>query len=492
MHSEVEAQQLLELLDETLAAGVFVTASGRVVYANQALGRFLGVPVRELVGQSVTTLVPQAAAPALARVLAEAQEGGLAQEHELELKGGEGVTLEVSILAVGAPSRGQVVALVRDLAEQRKIERRLIEAEKLRIFGELASGIAHDFNNLLGAILGRAQALKLKTADGELLHGLDLIERVAAEGAETIRRIQTAARTRAEHDVKAVDIAALAAECLELTRPRWYDQCLSQGVSIHVTSDLAPAALVRGIASELREVILTLILNAIDAMPHGGTLSLVCRSEDYRVVLNLSDTGVGIPREARARIFEPFYSTKGARGNGLGLAVAAAIVQRHRGRLHYLTVEGAGTTFTLDLPAAARPQGDSAAAHTATLPAGASVLVVEDETHIREALAEMLAASGLRVSVAGDGLEGIDRLSRESFDVVLSDLGLPGATGYQVAHAARQCTPPPRVVLMTGWGASLEPADWRAYGIDEVLSKPFRIEDLMATLARLLEAPVTV
>ncbi len=236
----------------------------------------------------------------------------------------------------------------------------LVRSEKLRALGEMASGVAHDFNNVLGAILGRAQLLRASTDHPESAAELAIIEKAALDGAATVRRLQDFTRVRTDRTFEPVALAQVVEDCLSLTRGRWRDEAERAGTQYDVTTDLDDGLHVAGQASELREVLTNLILNALDAMPRGGALRLVARAPDPsgEARLEVIDQGEGMTDDVRARIFDPFFTTKGVRGVGLGLSVAYGIVQRHGGRLEVESIVGAGTRMCVILPAQAA-QGEA-------------------------------------------------------------------------------------------------------------------------------------
>jgi CheY-like chemotaxis protein len=239
---------------------------------------------------------------------------------------------------------------------------------------------------------------------------------------------------------------------------------------------------VDGQALELREVVTNLILNAVDALPRGGRIRIVTREHAGRVEMSVADTGVGMSDAVRRRIFEPFFSTKGPRGTGLGLAMVYGIVSRHGGEVLVDTTEGVGSTFTIRLPVGRLPPSDVARA-SAPGPASVRVLVIDDEPFVRETLEEILRLQQHDVVVADDGISGLARFREGAFDLVMTDLAMPGMSGWQVAQAVKTARPQVPVVLVTGWGVEVQADDLKRHGVDRVLTKPFRFEDVRDVLA---------
>jgi two-component system, cell cycle sensor histidine kinase and response regulator CckA len=255
-----------------------------------------------------------------------------------------------------------------------------------------------------------------------------------------------------------------------------------------VVAALARRLSVDGQATALREGVMNLILNAIDAMPQGGRLGLTARRVDSGVEVQVSDTGEGMREDIRRRIFDPFFTTRAPHRTGLGLSVVQGIVSRHRGSVHVRSEPGGGTTVTLWFPAGSghdveAPPLTAEPGKAIAPPVVASILVLEDEDRIRAMLVEALASAGHHVESATDGLTGLARFQGGAFDVVLTDLSLPECSGLDVASSVKRLRPHTPVILITGWGHLLDPEKLREAGVDLMLVKPFRLERVLAVLA---------
>jgi CheY-like chemotaxis protein len=252
-------------------------------------------------------------------------------------------------------------------------------------------------------------------------------------------------------------------------------------VETDLAEGLPPVA---GDPAELREAFTNLVLNAVDAMPKGGTLTLRTRVADGQVEVEVHDTGTGIPEHIREKIFDPFFTTKGPKGTGLGLSMAYGILQRHNGRIMVESEEGHGTTFRLLFPAVVA--GAAPAPPLAVVP-GALVslhcLVVDDEEEVGEVVSDILTTAGHSAVTVRSGKEAVDRLGAERFDVVFTDLAMPGMTGWQVARAVKDRAPEVPVVMMSGFGVEVAPEDLPTHGVDLVLAKPLQIQDILRALA---------
>jgi signal transduction histidine kinase/CheY-like chemotaxis protein len=373
------------------------------------------------------------------------------------------------------------------LAELRAAQDQLVRTEKLRALGEMASGVAHDFNNLLASVLGRAQLLLRRIQEPQQRQWLQVIERAALDGAQTVRRLQEFTRIRRDHPLVPLDLTRIVRDALEITQSRWSDEPQSRGVTIEVRTALDPVAPVAGDAVELREAMTNLILNALDAMPTGGALTLATTmADDDHVRVTVADTGVGMPPGVRERIFDPFFTTKGPQGTGLGLSMTYGIISRHNASIEVDSEVGKGTTFRLTFARARGPAGPPPVAVESPPPAPAlKCLVVDDEEAVGGVLGDILEAAGHTAVVLLDGAEAIVRFQAEPFDLVFTDLAMPQVSGWQVAGAIKQVAPGVPVVLVTGFGVELTSDERRAHGVDAVLVKPLQIQDVLDAVAEM-------
>ena len=306
--------------------------------------------------------------------------------------------------------------------------------------GELAAGMAHDFNNSLCAVLGFLELTLLDSALPANCRGyLESSRTCALDAAQTVQRVQDFARWRRnEKTVEVVDPNALVRQIVELTRHKWDCRAAARGTPIVVDVRTEATACVNGNRAELREVLTNLILNAVDAMPQGGSLVVRSWSTTSDVFLSVQDTGQGISEAVRQRLFEPFFTTKGERGNGLGLSVSFGIIQRHNGAITVQSEVNRGSVFTVHLPATADTCATAPSTPTEPTPSACRkslhILIVEDEESIRRFLAVGLTQMGHQPRVTASGQEALAVFAEEPFDVVLTDLGLPDLNGEEVAR----------------------------------------------------------
>jgi GAF domain-containing protein len=373
----------------------------------------------------------------------------------------------------------------RAYSELASAQDQLVRTEKLRALGEMASGVAHDFNNLLASILGRAQLTLQRLQDPQLRKWLQVIERSALDGAQTVRRLQEFTRTRRDQPFVAVDLNEVVRGALEITQSRWREETRSRSVAVEAHTSFGTLPTVAGDPAELREAMTNLVLNAVDAMPTGGTLTLTTRVENNLVVVTVEDTGVGIPEAIRGKIFDPFFTTKGPQGTGLGLSMTYGILSRHGARITVDSQEGRGTTFRLTFAPGVVADVEVNPPSEAP-PPGVSLrcLVIDDEAEVGRVLGDVLQTSGHRVTVLTDGGEAIAQFRAEPFDLVFTDLAMPRVSGWQVAQAVKELAPSVPVVLVTGFGVELTAEERQTHGVDMVLVKPLKIADVLDTVAR--------
>jgi len=371
-----------------------------------------------------------------------------------------------------------------------KGRQRSVQVERLRAVGEMAAGVAHDFNNVLAVILGRAELLLATTSTDELRKPLGIIVKAALDGARTVRRIEEFTRRSPRRSREPVDVLGIVRDVVEMTRARWHDQAEARGIhyDVSVEDTAAPPGL--GDSADLREALTNLVFNALDAMPHGGRLTLRAVADGNRVRCDVEDTGVGMPAELRERIFEPFFSTKTEKGSGLGLSIVYGIITRLGGEIAVESSPNVGSVFRFWLPVAgdraeASPEGPAPSGSTRK----ARILLVDDEAEVRQALFEMLTLDGHSVLPCPDGVTALRSLDTATFDLVLTDLGMPGVGGWEVARAVKQRHPEMPVGLITGWGDTIDPAEAAGHGVDVLISKPFQLQALRETLRRILPGP---
>jgi signal transduction histidine kinase len=340
------------------------------------------------------------------------------------------------------------------LAELKQTQNQIVQQERLKAFGEMAGGIVHDFNNALMSVIGYSDLLLL---DPETLNDrettLDYLRTLNTAGrdaAQVVSRLREFYRDREIEDVfSSLDLNEIIRQSASLTQPKWKTQALAAGREISLELDLEKVPTISGDASELREVATNLIFNAVDAMPAGGTLTLRSRRDGDRVVFEISDTGTGMTETVRNSCLEPFFSTKGDQGTGLGLSMVFGIVKRHNGMLAIETAEGQGTTFKISLPAEVATA--AAAVADVTKPQRSlQVLLVDDDAVPRDVLTKYLLADGHAVVTATDGVQALQKWTQQHFDLLVTDFAMTRMNGVELCASLKKMGTAQPLILTTG------------------------------------------
>ncbi|MEX2221870.1 MAG: GAF domain-containing protein [Candidatus Rokuibacteriota bacterium] len=389
--------------------------------------------------------------------------------------------------------------------ELHRTQRHIIEQERLNAVGKMASGLAHDFNNALVPISGYAEMLlehpEILQDAAKSTKYLKLIMTGVEDAASVVSRLREFYRKREEGETyRPLSLNQMVEQAVALTRPRWRDEALGSGRTILVEADMRPVPRVLGSESEMRELLTNLIFNAVDAMPEGGLIRLrtgireASASEETplaprvpQVFLEVSDTGTGMTEDVRRRCLEPFFSTKGERGTGLGLPMVYGIVKRHRGTLDIESAVGKGTTFVVLLPATSQAREVQARAQAPSGPL--HVLVVDDEPIARDVLSEYLMGDGHTVDTAVNGREGFEKFKGGRYALVITDRAMPEVGGDQLAAMVKEAAPDTPVILLTGFGDLMNAAGEKPDGVDMVVKKPIRLATLREVLAKMTNGP---
>lgn len=485
------AQEELRLLAHALRSiseCVSITdAENRILFANEAFCSTYGYSVEELLGQSLQLLrPPDDPSPTPEVVLQETLAGGFRGEVWNWTKDGRRILIRLSTSVV-RDEQGQALALIgvaRDITAEREKEEALRQLQKMETLGRLVGGIAHDFNNILQAQMALVQLLeKAPGLPPEATGWAQQLEGLVQRGSNLTRKLLLFARKGGEH-VSPLDLNAFVAEELPFLK-----RLLPENITL--VQELCPGPLVvSGDWHQLEQVLMNLVVNAQDAMPGGGTLTVRTVAGESWAGFEVRDTGTGIPEEIRPKLFEPFFTTKPAgRGTGLGLAVVHGIVAAHGGHVELESQVGVGSCFRVCLPRSQAAEVMTKPARTVAPPSpqgdGQRLLLVEDEPLAREALASALEALGYRVTAVASAEEALSLPSLGSFQILLTDYGLPGLTGLELAVSLSTRVPQLKVVLMSGYGPESAAINGHFRVAPQFLQKPFSLAELADTLAKL-------
>jgi PAS domain S-box-containing protein len=399
-------------------------------------------------------------------------------------------------LALAAHQAQLHASLQQAYQDLRQTQQAVLQQERLRVLGQMASGMAHDINNALSPAMLYAQSLLEREAaplDVEAREHLTIILRAIDDVAATVARMKDFYRRSESGQSHAVlDLNEIIQQVIELTRVKWVSMAQESGLVVTLNKELAQnLPKVRGAEAEVRDAIANLIINAVDAMPEGGTLTLRSRAPDAsRVCVEVVDTGLGMDEDTRQRCLEPFFTTKGERGTGLGLAMVYGMLERHEGEVQIESEPGKGTLVRMVFPAVTEKRVDERGVVPAPRPTTPlRILLVDDDPIVLKSLRAIIAQDGHTVVDADGGSRGIDLFLAaealgERFSVVITDLGMPHVDGRKVAAAVKAAAPTVPVILMTGWGQGLQSGSIAC--VDRVLSKPPKMPELRRALAELV------
>jgi len=491
------------MVTETSADAIVTIDENSIIrFANPATEEIFGCPVDALIGQSLTTLMPESFRQRHVASLGRYLETGIPSMswHALELIGrranGDEFPIEVSFAEFNVDGHRTFTGTIRDISTRKELETQLVEAQRMEAVGRMAGAIAHDFNNILTAVSGYATLLKDELpANDPAQSDVEGIQHAASGATALTRQLLAFSRRQVLHP-QVVDLADTVDDIMPMV-----GRLIGENISVDWRRPATPTRQIEADPTQLGQVVLNLALNARDAMPEGGTITIeiedVDLDPDYArthievqpgpyVQLAVSDTGVGMDRETLTHVFEPFYTTKrSGQGTGLGLATVYGIVKQSKGTLSVYSEPGRGSTFKVYFPQALRSAvGRPHEAEPAESVGGLeTILVAEDEEAVRELVRTVLVRLGYRVIVAPDGLEAVDLAARQSIDLLLSDVIMPGLSGPETAVRVKQLQPDVRVLFMSGYTAGAIDRHSLLEQDAALLQKPFT-PGVLATMVR--------
>lgn len=474
---EESEKKYRSFVDNALVGVYKANLKGDILYANKALTRIFGYKSPEEMMLDNIRQSPENEKN-WKILIDKLQKSGEVKNLEVKVVTKTGQT--INLILSGSLAGDVLTGMAIDITEKREFERQLLQSEKLKAMGVMAAGIAHDFNNVLAIIQGNAQLLQISGGDDneELLNGLRTICRAVKDGTETVRRMSEFTRMeKGTSKFVSVNMLEIVKQAVDFARPKWKDLAHASGVTYDLDLEgLNSVPDVLGKPSELREVITNMINNALDAMPEGGRIAFRMWNEDNTVCTSISDNGNGMSKEVQMSIFDPFYSTKGVEGSGLGMSVAYGIIEKHGGKIDVESQVGKGTIFTIRLPIAVETiHAEKSPEPVNDISARASnyrVLVVDDVKEISDLLNMFLNRQGYNVDSVESGAEAIKMLEKESYDLLLCDLGMPEISGWDMIRATESLERKPKIGLITGWADKIESLKNEDMGVDFVVSKP--------------------
>lgn len=380
---------------------------------------------------------------------------------------------------------------ISDITERKRAEEALIQAQRLSAIGELASGVAHDFNNSLQGIFGNIEVALLEHISPEVRNYLETVKQSATDAASRIQQLQRFARKgKEQNDYEHVNLNRLVDTVVSQTRPLWKDESEKAGIAIAVEKNYAgKELLIYANTGEIRSVLYNLVKNSVQAMPVGGRLVFETGENEKGVYVTISDTGTGMDEETKARVFQPFFTTKGfEQGKGLGMSTSYAIIKEHGGELYVKeSALGKGTSIEIRLPYSKREETRVEDAVFSGYEGSIRVLWVDDEEMIRNVGEKLLKILKHSVDVAANGEEALNLLQNNQYDLMITDIGMPNMSGWQLAERIKGNYPEMKVAVVTGWGADVSNEEKEKYGLGYVLAKPIRMVQLKHLVGEVLQ-----
>jgi signal transduction histidine kinase len=381
--------------------------------------------------------------------------------------------------------------LQKALEELHATQQQVIQQERLRALGKMAGGVAHDFNNALIPILGYAELLiersELLDDRAVALKYLRLVRTAARDATAVVGRLREFYRQRDETELfEPVDLPEALTEAISMTQPKWHDEALAQGLHIEVEQDFQPVPTIACHSGEIREVVTNLLFNAVDALPQGGRIVVRTYSREQKAVFEVQDDGIGMTEEVRARCMEPFVTTKGERGTGLGLAMVYGIVQRHHGEIEIESKLGEGTLVRVQLPFYRGVHAAQATDDT-SVSSKLRILLVDDEQVVREVIALFLRHQAHEVEVTPSAIEALRLVREQKFDLVITDHAMPGMTGGNFVATLRSAGFQIPILMLTGFGELMTTSDSIPTGVTKLVNKPVTMEDLRSAIAAICQ-----
>jgi len=497
-----ELSRYKELFDNVIDPMIISHSQGTFLEVNDVACERFGFSRPQLLSMSLKNLISPVHMDILIGIGQKIRSGKNVQfEVDVLTRSGAAIPFEFHSRMILYQRKPAILSLARDLSIRKQMEKTLIHSERLSAVGEMASGVAHNFNNLLQVIMGAGEAALKKLETGEIRKCSDALNSIidaSHRGADIVSRIKdfTLLEAGATDAIHVFSIGELIEEAVNLTRPLWKNPLETRKYRLNYFRN--PGCLVEGNPSEIYEVLVNLIKNAMEAMPRGGTLSISSEICNGRLYTTFKDTGQGIADENIQRIFEPFFTTKGPQSSGLGLSSSYGLVKKHGGDIHVASALGKGTNFTIVLPLARslkRAVDQRLSAQNFKTDTRLRFLMIDDEPNILKMMELWFEDSNVTLYTASTAEKGLQVIRQERFDVILCDFGMDDMNGLEVGKAHQDfCriagiskTP---FMILTGLDTQLDADTLRGAGVDRIVKKPIPADKLFRIIQEMVPAPV--
>lgn len=380
-----------------------------------------------------------------------------------------------------------LVTMLREANKaQRKSSLRMANLETLAALADMTSGLAHDFNNIIGGVVGRVQLLKMSCTDQPVQEGLNKIEQLVLDGAKTVKRIQEFVTSSKYKNMEPVDLCQIIDDAVNNKKTIWARDAAQRKIEINTRFAIEPA-IISGFAPDLVTAIDKIIENAVEYAPDGTSITIALEADSKSYRLHITDQGKGISGKHLNRIFYPFFSTKRTRGAGMSLATVHGIIIRHGGKIKAARAPGQGTTITIMFQRPTSPDEISDFTKTDRVNKDLNILVVDDDLEIREVLGDLLTMEGHRSTICPDGYSALEVFRKDNFDLMITDLGMPGMSGLELAAIIHAEDPNLPIAMITGWGTQLNDKEIKQMGVVSIISKPFHLAEIRMVIADLTQ-----
>ncbi len=498
----------LDILDQSPDMILTILKDGTIDWCSAACSRLLGYTREAVISSNIRQFVHSSDLSAADHLISHAFHRDVVEPTIFRMGRKDGsygwfeVTASPSRRS-SSPTEDKVVCVIRDVTHRRQSEESLLRTERLKAVGEMASGVAHNFNNLLQIVTGGTQLTLSDMEIGAYDQARSNLERIlesARMGSETVRRLQQFARPHTNPSTisgAVFDLSETVKQAVFMTEPYWRSGPQERSLHVNLSHDLTPGCMIEGKENEVFEVVVNLIRNAVEALPNGGAIEVCTRRSGDNVTLSVLDNGVGIPKDSLDRVFEPFWTTKGLDGTGIGLASSYGIIAQHGGVINVKSKPGQGALFEIRLPYSSKDPSSDCEFDTVITTTNHNLLIVDDMELVVRTLEHGLGRYFNNIHTAFNGLEALNIFEQNRIDAIICDLGMPEIDGWQVAEKVKTLSEEkgaqkPPFILLTGLGGQLDRSkDMSSKGVDRILEKPADVAVLIETITELTSMRLT-
>lgn len=485
--AEESERKTLDILQTAMDGFWIIDLNGKLIDVNEVAHKMLGYTREEILKLNVTDIELKENAEQIQKHLQKIVETG-EDRFETKHRCRNGRTIDVEISMKIQPAHNLIVTFVSDITERKQAEKGIIESQRLNAIGEMAASVAHDFNNSLQAMMGNIEVVKLKTnLSDTTLKYLNNVESIIVDVTSRVKSLQRFGRTKQDRsEYKLVNLNTIIGESIIQARPLWKDNAEKAGITININADYSDIPKIACNKGELKTSFHNIIKNSVEAMPKGGTITIVTGIKDKKIFVTVTDTGIGMDEDTKVKVFQPFYSTKGFdTGRGLGMSGVFSIVRECGGDIFVRTSElGKGTTIEIVFPFNKQNEiKEEKIIEEKILDDDVElrILWVEDDFIIRQSLPILVESLGHKCDIASSGIIALEYLEKNTYDVVITDIGMPEMSGWELADIIKnKFGNKIKVIVVSGW--SIDEAKKNKHGVKYVLGKPFKTEELKQVL----------